>query len=173
MSFYTRQGRFVVSFLYLKNVRRGIIVSEQQNSLLQSRDSVLRQLFANEIARQRLQRLEIQLIRVHGHPIPDQSQLELKSDLMAAALHFAFISFFVTSFFTRRGKKPITRSGADFSLSRSGVGGAWNWLSTCTCGRCFWAWNRLKCRKREKRDEKIAITISIGCMDMYIFITLY
>ncbi len=62
-------------------------MSEEQDPLLQPRDAVRGKLLPDEVGRQALDGLEVEVIGGHGHLVADQPHLELEGELVARALH--------------------------------------------------------------------------------------
>ena len=60
---------------------------EEEDPLLHAGDAVGRALLRHEVARHRLERLQVQVHGVRRHLVADQPQLELEGDLVAGALH--------------------------------------------------------------------------------------
>lgn len=91
----TNEGGWVVQFFsvsarvsgYLQNAGRRVVMSKEKDSLGQPGYSVLRMFITNEITGERFERFQVELVRVHADPVPNQAQLELEADLVATALH--------------------------------------------------------------------------------------
>ena len=73
--------------MYLEDVGRLVVVPEEEDPLGQARDLVVGALVADEVRGLRLEALQVQLVRVHRHAVPDQAQLELERDLVPGTLH--------------------------------------------------------------------------------------
>ncbi len=59
----------------------------EEDALLQLRDAVLRELVADEVPGEALERAQVELVGLDGDAVADQPQLEVERDLVAAHLH--------------------------------------------------------------------------------------